>query len=151
MTARNKTMNTQEPAHGQALAAVPCSPLDLSEIELSDCDGCVALQVANLALRKDVVRLYDDNQFLIHVLRDIYNTSIFDWDTMPEAARRDFPKVIRRLADEAISVANDQALSRLGRQWDGLNGSGSHYKYTSKATEPQSLRGALGSRWFFAW
>lgn len=62
MSDRIKTQGSrtaEKPFCEATCSQILSTPLDLSEIKDRDCDGCMALQISNLVLRKDVVRLVD--------------------------------------------------------------------------------------------
>jgi septal ring factor EnvC (AmiA/AmiB activator) len=41
---------------------------------------------------------------LAEALKEIYNVSDFDWDTMPEEARRKYREVVLKMADDTLSI-----------------------------------------------
>lgn len=70
--------------------------------------GCVpVLRKLLVDARKEGAKWRDRASGSMHSLKEIYNTSCFDWDTMPEAAKRQYPKVVCDLAAEALERTND--------------------------------------------
>jgi chromosome segregation ATPase len=53
---------------------------------------------------KSVDALIKQRDMLSEALKEIYNVSVFDWDTMPEGSRRKYREVVLKMADGALSM-----------------------------------------------
>jgi ribosomal protein S15P/S13E len=53
---------------------------------------------------KSVDALIKERDTLSDALKEIYNVSVFDWDTMPEGSRRKYREVVLKITDGALSM-----------------------------------------------
>jgi hypothetical protein len=53
---------------------------------------------------KSVDALIKQRDTLSDALKEIYNVSVFDWDTMPEGSRRKYREVVLKITDGALSM-----------------------------------------------
>jgi hypothetical protein len=59
-------------------------------------------RLADLALaHRDII--IEERDTLKTALKEIYNVSVFDYDTMPEEARRKYREVVLSIADKALA------------------------------------------------
>jgi hypothetical protein len=47
---------------------------------------------------------------LADALKEIYNLSAFDWDTMPDEARKRYREVVSEIADKALATVKQTSL-----------------------------------------
>jgi hypothetical protein len=47
---------------------------------------------------------------LADALKEIYNVSAFDWDTMPDEARKRYREVVSEIADKALATVKQTSL-----------------------------------------
>lgn len=62
-------------------------------------DECLALCVS---LENQLIAAFEQRDTLAENLKQIYNVSSFDYDTMPEAARKKYREVVFAIADKAL-------------------------------------------------
>ena len=57
-------------------------------------------------VEREVVRVTEQRDRLADALKEIYNVSAFDYDSMPEIARRKYREVVSEMADVALQSLN---------------------------------------------
>ena len=62
------------------------------------------LRDANFALAAQIAEMEERMTDQTHALKEIYNVSVFDWDTMPEESRKKYRKVVLDMADKALTL-----------------------------------------------
>jgi len=55
-------------------------------------------------LEKQLSTITEQRDRLAEALKEIYNVSSFDYDTMPELARKKYREVVLEMADEALAA-----------------------------------------------
>jgi hypothetical protein len=57
-------------------------------------------------LERELTAVTEQRDRLAEDLKQIYNVSLFDYDTMPEAARKKYREVVFAIADKALQSLN---------------------------------------------
>lgn len=96
------------------------SPIDIAQrharyveaskriLELEE-DAANQRRLADLALaHRDII--IKERDTLETALKEIYNVSVFDYDTMPEEARRKYREVVLGIADKALDELKGTSL-----------------------------------------
>ena len=77
---------------------IPGEDCQCSAYNESEC-GCDADWTS-----REVYDLREQRDRLAEALKEIYNVSSFDYDTMPELARKKYREVVLEMADEALAA-----------------------------------------------
>ena len=64
----------------------------------------------HIELHNQIHELIEQRDRLAEALKEIYNVSAFDYDSMPEAARKKYREVVFAIADKALQSLNQPTL-----------------------------------------
>jgi hypothetical protein len=103
---RNKMnqIDTPTPRTDEQINGKPCTRFEvLGGDSLRD-----AYVPSNFArtLERELTAVTEQRDRLAEDLKQIYNVSLFDYDTMPEAARKKYREVVFAIADKALQSLN---------------------------------------------
>jgi hypothetical protein len=97
-----------------AVRATHMQPPEPAEVEILDVSGIHTChsecQQSNCVLRRELATVTEQRDELIGDMKEIYNISSFDYDTMPEAARRLYHGIVLEIADKARKSTNKSEL-----------------------------------------
>ena len=68
----------------------------------------VSLNIDLHLAKQDIVELTEQRDRLAENLKQIYNVSSFDYDTMPEAARKKYREIVFAIADKALQSLTEK-------------------------------------------
>ena len=83
----------------------PTPRTDYNEFHPDGDGGCVGSWFAR-QLECELTDAIKQRDALAEDLKQIYNVSLFDYDTMPEAARKKYREVVFAIADKALQFLN---------------------------------------------